>query len=109
MEINVSKEIADLTNLNEKHIRKLFSRLQWSMCDGLSAIMDTDDKYVSCDIGIGKIVLIVDDSSLRYNFIPSGELEDSLIKTITTGVNPLEVALEKTLITKLTKTYKDLL
>ena len=61
------------------------------------------------NIGIGTLIIINNDDSLIYKFKPSQQLEESLIKTTTTGINPLSSTLEQILVNKITNTYKDIM
>lgn len=108
MEINLRKDLSALTNVDENYINKLFSKLKWCICDGVSEAEYTNDNSLSCDLGIGKILLTIEENSVKYKFIPSPELEEMVIKAIM-GDNTFESTLEKNLVNKITKVYKDLL
>lgn len=108
MEINLKKDLSALTNVDEVYINKLFDKLKWCICDGISETEYLGDNLLSCDIGIGKVLLTIEENSVKYRFTPSPELEEMIIKTIT-GEDLLECTLEKNLVNKITKVYKDLL
>lgn len=108
MEINLKKDLSAITNIDEVYISKLFDKLKWCISDGVSEAEYQNDDSLLCDLGIGKILLTIEQNSVKYKFIPSEELEDLVIKTILGDVS-FERAIEKNLVGKITKVYKDLL
>jgi hypothetical protein len=51
----------------------------------------------------------VDEGSIKYRFVPSKELENILIKTVTHRTSPIILKLESNLQEKIDRTYKELL
>lgn len=109
MEINIKKDLSLLTNLDEKLISKIFDKINWCICDGISSAEYKDDHTLICDLGFGELIIFVGDDQVKYKFIPSAELEKSINSTVINCQNPLEISAEKTLARKITKVYKDLL
>lgn len=108
MEINLRKDLSAITNVEEVYINKLFDKLKWCICDGVAEVEYHGDDTLFCDIGIGKIIITIEQNSVKYKFVPSADLENMVVKTIL-GENSFELTVEKNLVNKITKVYKDLL
>lgn len=61
------------------------------------------------DIGIGTLLISDDEETVKYKFIPSKVLEESVNETIQNKKSPLELKLEKNLVNKILNTYKTIL
>lgn len=104
------QDISILTTIPRDSLEKLASISQYCICDGINEMLSTlEDNVCVFDIGIGSLSIKVENNNIYYKFIPSTSLEESLIKTIDNEENPLVAKLEKTLVKRITKTYKELL
>ena len=65
-------------------------------------------KNKSIDIGIGNLVLNIDNDELKYKFIPSNKLENNIKYTLDNGHCPLIDKAEESLQTKILGVYKEL-
>lgn len=63
---------------------------------------------IEINIGVGTLLISDDQDIVKYKFIPSESLEESINETLRTGKSPLELKLEKSLLNKIIKTYKDI-
>lgn len=61
------------------------------------------------DIGIGKLLIGLKDNGIHYKFIPSKQLEGLLIDVANGNGNPIVQALDKSLVDKIIRTYKEAL
>ena len=107
--MGIVEKLSELTTIDPKALDKFFKKISWCICDDVyQASVDNQDR-VFIDVGIGTIGV---DFSLgdcvRYNFVPSKDLEKDIATTLTSGENPLTLRVEQSLVTKLTNTYKDL-
>lgn len=104
------KDLASITTIPEDALNKLVSKTEWCICDCVNEkLVCNNEKVVEINIGIGTLSLIIDDNSIIYRFVPSKELEKYVIDTIKNEKNPLKYVLEKNLINKITKVYKELI
>ena len=109
--INIINDVSSICNLpNDVLIRLSYvvnSIIAYSICDSLP------DKDFEFDIGIGKIYITIEENkagkSVRYRFIPSKELEDSINNVVKSRRSPLTKAVENSLQNKVFNTYKDLM
>lgn len=93
----------------------------------LTALQDLKDKGIDCiahsvlenvlsknpltelDIGIGILYIKLEDDSIKYRFIPSKKLEDTVASTILTKQSPVVSRVETALKEKVESTYKNFL
>lgn len=109
--INIIDDVSSICNLpNDVLIRLSYvvnCIIADSICDSLP------DKDFEFDIGIGKIYITIEENkackSVRYRFIPSKELEDSINSVVKSRRSPLTKAVENSLQNKVFNTYKDLM
>lgn len=106
---NAIEDICEITTIPVASMQKLFDKIGWCICNCVEEAKLNDQEYCEINIGIGNLLISVEDNSLCYKFIPSTKLEQSLVATIVDGKNPLEIALEETFVNRILKTYKDML
>lgn len=63
---------------------------------------------ISCNIGIGNIVIIWDASNVKFRFEPGEELSKSILEGLNKD-SELVKKLENSLLNKITQAYKDLI
>lgn len=90
-------------------MHKLFDKIGWCICNSVYESKLSNEGYCECNIGIGNLIISIQDNCLHYKFIPSIKFENELIGTIRNGKNPLEVKLEETFVNRILNTYKDML
>jgi len=108
--MGIVEKLSELTTIDSKALEKFFKKISWCICDDVHQASVDNLGRVFIDIEIGTIG--IDFSSgdcVRYNFVPSKELEKDIATTLTSGENPLTLRIEQSLVSKLTNTYKDLL
>lgn len=60
-------------------------------------------------LGIGTLLMKIEDNTISYKFIPNNKLESTLINVVQNNESPLTKSVEKSIVDKIEKTYKDLL
>ena len=90
-----------LTRLNDKAI----------LCIAHSVMESLQEKesLTKIDIGIGILYINCEGDNVKYKFIPSKKLEESVASTIITKKSPLVTRVETTLRERLDATYKNLI
>lgn len=106
--INLAKDLSDLTSIPEKYLNKINTSKLYIINDGVYNSIKSSKCVEEFDIGIGTLVIGVEDNLIKYKFIPSNELDNSLKSTIKSNKNILELSLEKSLVNKVSELYKDL-
>ena len=106
---NIIEDISKLTTIPVDTLDKLVEKANWCICDCVKQDLLDNQKISELDIGIGKLFIKNEDELLKYKFVPSDVLVQSLIDTCINKENPLELTLEKKLVNKILNTYKDII
>lgn len=106
---NIIQDSSLLSTMPKTSIDSLFDKMSLALCHAFKEDISNGCDTMTYDIGIGKIHIAVDSSSIRYRFSPSKDLEQSLVSIVSGGRSPLEVRAEEILESKIRSTYKDLL
>lgn len=100
-------ELSTLSTLPKSIIKSLFD----NECDIIGhKVFETiinNENLCEVDIGIGTLILDISDN-ICYKFIPSQDLEDTLISVVNTNDDCLTKKIENVLSEKIINTYKDL-
>ena len=102
-------DICEITTIPPASMHKLFDKIGWCVCNSVYESKLANDTYCECNIGLGNLIISMQDNMLQYKFIPSMKFENELVATLKTGKNPLEIKLEETFVNRILKTYKDML
>ena len=105
----VIKDISTLTTINEEYLKSLVAKSEWCICSYIEESILKKETITKIDIGIGFLSVLVEDNSIKYKFIPNKELEEAVRNTIIDDKNPLKLKLEKSLVDRITKIYKEYL
>lgn len=107
--INIIKDTAIITTIPEKSLKKLVDKVIYCINEAVVEARLTKQSLVELDVGIGTLLIKLEDESIRYKFVPGQKLEESVKNTFINKQNLLEDALDASLVNKLTNIYKDLL
>lgn len=107
---NLLKDISTLSTINESSLQKLLNFANFCICDAVEETTLTPDTNITViDLGIGILSILVDDNVIKYKFTPSDKLEESIRNVVTGDKNLFVAKAEKTLVSKITNVYKELL
>ena len=106
---NIIEDISKITTIPTTALNKLVEKSVWCICDSLEDSMLKDEKITALDIGIGTLYIANDEEAIRYKFIPSEYLEQSVKETVDSCINPLKNILEENLVNKILTTYKTII
>lgn len=109
MTINLINDMSVLTDVSENTLKKFLPVSNFIVGNAVYEAMCEKRDLISVDIGMGQIDIKLDDDAIHYRFIPSKELEQVLIKTLTSHASPMTVQLENKLQGKIDRAYKELL
>lgn len=101
-------DLSSIYSIRISLLNKLSELAELCICDYLLEAKIKNDDLVEINIGIGKIVILLLEDSLEYQFIPSSNLEKHSINTLLDMNSPLKDAVETGLENKLLSTYKEL-
>ena len=102
------EDLSTLTTIPENALKQLANKISWIICNEVDDSIKEHNAVTQVDIGIGTLTIYIEENSIRYKFIPGKALEKGLISVCTGSGNPLECAVESTLVSRIMKTYKDL-
>ena len=109
MKSKLSRDINQLTSIPISALDSLSEKSEWCICNTLQEAVLNDETEAEIDLGIGSLLLSIQEGKVLYKFIPSKSLEKSIFQTYTNKQNPLVQKIEETLVKKITEVYKDLL
>lgn len=106
---NVLNDLSIITTIPQATLVKLMDKLNWCICNSVEESILKSETITEIDLGLGKLILSVENNFLEYKFIPSIKLESNIIKTIKEKKNPLIHQLESSLADRIVNTYKDMI
>lgn len=109
MRYNLIKDLNFLTTIPENTLNKIKDISIYSICNDIEESTLEKDSIVEIDLGIGDLIVGLDEKGIKYKFIPSKKMEENIQNTFLQKKNPLTINIEKSLIKKLTNIYKDLI
>lgn len=109
LEYDSLEDLSLLTTIPKDTIINLFKKLNLCICDEIQDSSLGNEEISKINIGIGYLFISNSEDQIKYKFIPSKELEDSVKETLMEGKNPLQRTLEKNLVSKILNTYKDII
>lgn len=107
--IDIMEDVSAITTIPKDSLNKIVEKQTWCICHALQESKLNYENIVEINIGIGSLLISDQDEVVKYKFIPSETLEEAINETLKSGKSPLELKLEKSLINKIVKTYKDII
>lgn len=108
MKHKLLNDISTIYSIRASILNKLTELAELCICDYLVEAKLLDDDLLEINIGIGKILILILEDSLEYQFIPSSRLEQLICDSIIKLKSPLVSKSEQGLEEKLVSTYKEL-
>lgn len=102
-------DLSAITETRRRVFEKLSQNANYCICDYLEKTVLNNEKVCNVDIGIGTLLIGIDDGVVRYKFIPSQELERCIVSTLENQQNVLVSVVDKQLVSQLNKLYDKLL
>lgn len=96
---NIVTDISTLTRIPNKTLNELVHKINLCIGSIIAEAKNKGEPVVIINIGLG--TLSIDLISMQSKFIPSKDLKTTIKQGITTGIDPLECALDQVLIEKL--------
>lgn len=106
---NLIKDVSLLTDVSENTLNKFIPICNHCIGHAIHESECLQNDITEIDLGFGELHIKVDEGCIKYRFIPSKELENILIKTVTQRTSPIILKLESNLQEKIDRTYKELL
>lgn len=102
---NVINDLGTVTKVPNKILDDLVSKLNLCIGSAIHDALTAKEQTVVLNIGIGS--LSVDLVDMQCKFVPGKELKSVIKRSLSDKVDPLECALEETLIQKLLSIYNE--
>lgn len=109
MIIKLVQDLSAITNVSQHALLTLIEKAQLCVCHGVHETLTEQENMTQIDIGLGTLYIKCEGSDVKYKFIPSKKLEESVSKTIQDRTSPLTRAAEISLKERIEGTYKELL
>ena len=106
---NLQNDLCTLTNISENTLKKLIPISTYCIGHAVAETHAERREITEIDLGFGELDIRVVENQIKYRFIPSKELEDCLVRTVTTGCSPIITTLDTKLQEKIDKVYKELI
>lgn len=107
--MDLISELSTLSTIPEATLTKLLEKVFYIISDEIMEAKIQEQEIVDIDIGIGSLKILLNPETIKYKFIPNAKLEVQTKAALTKEKNTLDLALEKSLVSKLTNIYKDFL
>lgn len=108
-DVDLISDISLLTSVPYKTLKNLCDKSNECICHSILENFQESIGETSIDIGIGQLIIMVDNDEIYYKFKPSSKLEEMLVNTITNNSDPLVTQIEQKLVARILNTYKDLM
>jgi hypothetical protein len=105
----ITEDLSVLTGIPLTTLEQLFDKINVCINDNVHEAQISDEQIAEIDLVIGTLCILVDKNEIKYKFIPSKKLHKSVRATILEGDNTLDRIIESSLVSKITKTYKEFL
>lgn len=96
---NIVTDISTLTKVPNKTLNELVHKINLCIGSIIAEAKNNGEQTVLINIGIG--TLSVDLVAMQSKFVPSKDLKTTIKRSVSTGIDPLECALEQALADKL--------
>ena len=109
MEVKATELVSILTTIPEKSLIRLQDMYELVVCDAVEDSLLKGDTQTVVNLNFGELGIKFEGNELKFRFRPSAKFEEELIDTIINKRNSLTHEVEKSLVNKITQTYKDLM
>lgn len=107
--ISIVNDLATITTIPINSLQKLKEKEIYLICNAVEESTLQNKEITEINLGVGNLIISVENGFINYKFTPSSKLEKNLISTIVKKKNPLTNLCEEALANKIVRTYKDML
>ena len=102
-------DLATLTTISQNALVNLNEKTHSCICHSVCESMLEGKPLTEIDLGIGILYIKCEEDQIKYKFIPSKKLEESVAQTIKYKASPIVYQVESALKDRIESTYKNLL
>ena len=106
---SIVNELSTITTIPMNSLQKLKEKEIYLICNSVEESILQGKTLTEVNIGIGNLIILIENGFITYKFAPASKLEKSLVSTIINKKNPLTNLFEESLANRVVKTYKDML
>ena len=106
---NIISDISTVSTIPENSLIKLIPIANKCISHAIFESLESKQEITELDIGIGTLLIQLFDENIKFKFIPSQKLEDTITSTISTGKSDLTYTVEEALKNKILYAYKNLI
>lgn len=103
------EDLSTITTISEGTLLSLNDKVISCICHSVFESVQEKESLTKMDIGIGILYIKCEGSDIKYKFIPSKKLEESVASTVISNKSPLVYQVETSLKERVETTYKNLL
>ena len=107
--VDILTDISTLTAVSRLSLENLCAKANLAISHGVLEATHKLDNQIECNIGIGLLYIKIEESAIKYKFIPSRDLEDKLATTLKEKESPLILTADKILGQRIENAYRSLL
>lgn len=101
-------DISTLTTIAKYNLEQLNNKCISIISHDVEESLRDYEEITKIDIGIGFLVIQHKEDTIRYKFIPSKKLDDTIVNTYNNRKSNLVMDIDKALGDRIQNTYKDL-
>lgn len=106
---NLISDVSKLSNIPLATLFRIQDLEKILIAQYISESILIGQETTEIDIGLGKLLIRVSDSEIKYKFIPSKMLDQQLVNTVNSKTSPLIDKLENSVQEKIMRTYKEMI
>lgn len=103
------EDLATLTTISQNALVNLNEKANSCICHSVCESMLEGKPLTEIDLGIGILYIKCEEDQIKYKFIPSKKLEESVAFTVKHKTSPILFEVETALKDRIESTYKNLL
>ena len=105
----IIEDVSALTSISVNSLAQLNERVIESICHNVYEGILEGKNPIDMDLGFGTLYIKYEEDKIKYKFIPSKKLEESVSCTVKTKSSPIVAGLDIALRDRIENTYKNLL
>lgn len=106
MTYKLIKDVSTLTTIQETTLKRLSNKVQVCLCDYIEEALKDNIDEIEIDVEIGKLIIHLSQSTIKYRFVPNHNLSNAISDTIYGERSELVDILESSLVDKVENVYK---
>lgn len=107
--LDVVEDVSKLSSIPEKLLNKLVTLEMFSILEGLQEMSILDEHLCEFEIGIGILIISLENNNIKFKFKPSAKFREEIVNTLKNKHNSLEIEFDDSFVEKIKLLYKGLI